>query len=163
MTPLFQLWGCGMKVWQMQMWERGRVVSAGWAPRGPELGVRCRMDGAAQPPSPLQNKPLPQPQESGAWGRVPPGHELLQSCWCHCFYMNFFFFNSDFFFFFLLPLLLLFHPHLERKNAGSCVLHFSLCSRKNIYIFFPYRYIEECMISIWCSKKERFLFFFLVC
>lgn len=48
----------------------------------------------------------------------------------------FFFLIPIFFFFFLLPLLLLFHPHLERKNAGSCVLHFSLCSRKYIYIFF---------------------------
>lgn len=72
MTPLFQHWGCGRRVWQMQMWER--VVSAGCAP-----WAGC---WAAEPPSPLQNKPLPQPQESGTWGTGPAGHELLQSCWC---------------------------------------------------------------------------------
>lgn len=162
MTPLFQLWGCGMKVWQMQMWERGRVVSAGWAPRGPELGVRCRMDGAAQPPSPLQNKPLPQPQESGAWGRVPPGHELLQNCWCHCFYMIFFFLIPIFFFFYFPSCFSSTHTWRGRMQAHACCIF--PCAAENIYIFFfPYRYIEECMISIWCSKKEHFLFFFLVC
>lgn len=101
-----------------------------------------RSVGWALPPSPLQNKPLPQPQESGTWGTVPPGHELLQSCWCPSpwdrgslrasFYMDFLK-KSDFFF--LLPLLLLFHPHLERKNAGSCMLHFSQCSRNFFCLF----------------------------
>lgn len=142
-----------------QSGERGCVVSAGAgaAPQGHELGVRCRA-AAEKQPSPLQNKPLPQPQVFGAWGRVPPGHELLQSFWypfpweeAPAFLHGIFWHYKVFFF--ILPL---FPLPFERKNAGSCMLHFSLWRKKSGFSFF-YSYMEQCMILICCLKRRVFL------
>lgn len=118
-------------------------------------GVRCRM--AAEPPSPLQSKPLPQPQESGSWSTVPPGHELLQSCWCPSPFKPLFLhrFLKKFGFFFPFPLLL-FHPHLERENAASCKLHFCLCSR---IFFFPIHTWSNALFQFAAQNKSAFLLF----
>lgn len=99
-----------------------------------------------------------------AWGTVPPGHELLQSCWCPSprdrgpskpLFLHGFFLNSILFFF---PLLLLFHPHLEKKNAGSCMLLFPYATENFCLVFSPHTYMEQCIISICCLKKECFPF-----
>lgn len=160
MTPLFQLWGCGMRGWQMQMWCLRAVLPAAvsWvlaatltSPKQTSATTTGIWHMGHSPSRTWAIAELLVPFSLGQ--RLPPSH---------CFYMDFFFFNSDFFFFFL-PLPLLFHLHLERKNAGSCMLHFSLCIRKSsFFFFFPYRYLEECMISICCWKGECFLFLFPV-
>lgn len=156
----------------MQMWER--VVSAGCAP-----WAGC---WAAEPPSPLQNKPLPQPQESGTWGTGPAGHELLQSCWCPSLWdrgslratvstwifkkkkSNFFFpFPSCFF---------STHTWRGRMQAHACCIFPSrkpfLCVCFYLFcfgFFFPYTFMEQYMISVCCSKKKKgvFLFLFPIC
>lgn len=145
--------------------ERGRCVcrSASSAPRGHKLGVCCWI-AAEKQPSPLQNKPFPQPQEFGAWGRVPPGHELLQSCWypspwdrgpLPASISTGFFFKLWLFFFFPSAF---FPPTLWRKNAGWYMLHFSLCRRKSGFSF-SYRYMEQCMIFDLLFKKVGFPLF----
>lgn len=129
-----------------------------------------RSVGWALPPSPLQNKPLPQPQESGTWGTVPPGHELLQSCWCPSpwdrgslrasFYMDFLK-KSDFFFSSSPPASV--PPTLGEEECRLMHVAFFPVQQKFFFVcllFFFNTYMEQCMISICCSKKRVFSFFF---
>lgn len=105
-------------------------------PGAMSLGVR--ITGEKQP-SPLQNKPLLQPKnladgaeslqdmnycraaDTFSLGPVLPSNQHLYT----------FFLNCHLF----ICILPLFSLLFERKNAGSCMLHFSLSRRKYFFLF----------------------------
>lgn len=148
--------------------ERGVLClgERGCAPRGHGVGV-CRRIAAEKQPSPLQNKPLPRPQEFGVWGRVPPGHELLQSCWYPSPWDRGLFpasISTGLFLFVFVLITISFsrlsslHPLCGKRRLAHVA--FFLMKKKICGFFFSFsRCVKQSMVSTCCLEKWIFPFF----